>query len=169
MKKSGLMTTAKNLGEHYARQDPIPVNRGMKIRQSFKIREIRQVLIAAGFVTLDEQAEVLGLSRSTTWAVLRGDHKCSGLSAGVLSRMLLSSRIPSSVRTTILEYVAEKSVGLYGHPKQRLRRFNAQLKRNGISYVAHQTAHVAPMFRVQDKTRQDRTRRAAIATSANGR
>ena len=166
MKKSGLMTTAKNLGEHYARQGPIPVNRGVKIRQSFKIREIRQVLIAAGFATLDEQAEVLGLSRSTTWAVLKGDHKCSGLSAGVLSRMLLSPRIPSSVRTKIFEYVAEKSVGLYGHPKERLRRFNAQLKRKGISYVAHQTA---PMFNVQDKSRQDKTRRAAMATSANGR
>ena len=40
-----------------------------------KIRNICDALVAAGFETLDEQTEVLGLSRSTTWSILRGSHK----------------------------------------------------------------------------------------------
>ena len=102
-------------------------SRDLKTKQSLKIQELRHALAAAGFVALDEQAEVLGLSRSTTWAVLKGNHKCSGLSAGVISRMLSSPRLPSSVRRTILEYIEEKSAGSYGHSKERLSKFVAQL------------------------------------------
>jgi len=102
-------------------------SRDLKTKQSLKIQELGPVLVAAGIITLDEQAEVLGLSRSTTWAVLQGNHKCSGLSAGVVSRMLSSPRLPSSVRRTILEYIEEKSAGSYGHSKERLSKFVAQL------------------------------------------
>src|SRR6476620_2774539 len=62
------------------------ISRDLKTKQSLKIQELGPVLVAAVIITLDEQAEVLGLSRSTTWAVLQGNHKCSGLSAGVVSR-----------------------------------------------------------------------------------
>ena len=103
------------------------ISRDLKTKQSLKIQELRHALAAAGFVALDEQAEVLGLSRSTTWAVLKGNHKCSGLSAGVISRMLSSPRLPSSVRRTILEYFDEKAAGSYGHSKGQLRKFVAQL------------------------------------------
>jgi hypothetical protein len=41
----------------------------MRAGQSAKIREIRQALVDAGCLTLREQARVLRLSRSTTWAV----------------------------------------------------------------------------------------------------
>ena len=103
------------------------ISRDLKTKQSLKIQELGPVLVAAGIITLDEQAEVLGLSRSTTWAVLQGNHKCSGLSAGVVSRMLSSPRLPSSVRRTILEYFDEKAAGSYGHSKGQLRKFVAQL------------------------------------------
>jgi hypothetical protein len=59
-----------------------------------KIKNICDALVAAGFDTLDKQAEVLGLPRSTTWTILRGTHKKSGLSATLLTRMLKSLRLP---------------------------------------------------------------------------
>jgi hypothetical protein len=63
-----------------------------------KIRDICVALAAAGFDTIDKQAEVLGLPRSTTWTMLRGKHKKSGISATLLTRMLKSHRIPQAVR-----------------------------------------------------------------------
>ena len=54
-------------------------NREMKARQCAKIREIREALCAAGYVTLNKQADGLGLARSTAWTVLRAGHKASGL------------------------------------------------------------------------------------------
>jgi hypothetical protein len=50
----------------------------MKARQAAKIRQLGETLIATGFRRLDEQARVLGLSRSTTWTILNGNHKNSG-------------------------------------------------------------------------------------------
>ena len=87
----------------------------MKARQCAKIREIGEALCAAGYVTLDKQAEALGLGRSTAWTVLRADHKASGLTAAVLQRMLAAPKLPDAVRAKLLEYLAEKSAGLYGH------------------------------------------------------
>ena len=83
----------------------------LKARQSSKIRKIRQALVAAGFDTLTRQAAVLGLSRSTTWAVLRGNHKGSGLSTSVINRILRSQELPPTVRRIIEEYVQEKLFG----------------------------------------------------------
>jgi hypothetical protein len=73
--------------------------------------------------TLDQQADVLGLSRSTTWTVIRGIHKCSGLSATTINCMLDSSRLPLRVRLKVLEYIAEKMSGAYGDRKHRLKAF----------------------------------------------
>jgi hypothetical protein len=81
----------------------------------------------------------LGLCRSTAWFVLQADHKNSGLTATVVDRILAAPHLPQAVHDKILEYVAEKSAGLYGHcPKQR-RRFLGAL-----------SARVA---RVQNETR----------------
>ena len=55
-----------------------------KARQSNKIRELRLALRRAGLIGLDEQAQALGLPRSTTWKILKGGHKASGLSAMVI-------------------------------------------------------------------------------------
>jgi predicted DNA-binding transcriptional regulator AlpA len=56
--------------------------------QTTKIRELREALIGTGYVRLDDQASVLGLSRSTTWTIMHGKHKTAGLSASVVKRIL---------------------------------------------------------------------------------
>jgi len=99
----------------------------MKARQSSKIRELGEALIALGFLTLDQQAKALGLARSTTWTLLQANHKGSGLSATVINRMLTAPQLPPLVRATLLEYIDEKAAGLYGHSKLQLRRFSARL------------------------------------------
>jgi hypothetical protein len=98
----------------------------MKARQSTKIREIGEALAAAGFTALDEQSKVLGLCRSTTWTLLEGNHKSSGLSASIINRMMASPLLPPPVRAKILEYIAEKAAGHYGDNQIRLRRFMAR-------------------------------------------
>ena len=99
----------------------------MKKQQASKIREIGEALVAAGFRALDEQAEALGLSRSTTWTILKGNHKNSGLSAATINRILAAPHLPPIVRAKIHEYIEEKIVGLYGDSKTRLRKFTATL------------------------------------------
>jgi hypothetical protein len=99
----------------------------MKSRQSSKIREIGEALVAAGFCALDEQAKAIGLSRSTTWTILKGNYKKSGLSAATLNRILASPRLPPIVRAKIQEYIEEKTAGLYGDSKTRIRKFTATL------------------------------------------
>ena len=99
----------------------------LKSKQCAKIKEIRTALISLGYLSIDEQAAVLGLGRSTAWAVMKGNHKASGLSAAILSRMLAAPGLPDAVRVRILEYVNEKAAGLYGHSPSQRRQFAAQL------------------------------------------
>jgi hypothetical protein len=91
--------------------------------QSAKIKEVGEALVATGYDSLDNQATVLGLSRSTTWTILRGRHKNYGLSASVIKRMLAQPQLPVLVRDKIYEYVDRKAAGMYGHNAQQLRRF----------------------------------------------
>src|SRR5437016_9750609 len=51
-------------------QRPLPLTARMKARQFSKIRELVEAVKSAGFLTLDEQAKALGLSRSTAWTRL---------------------------------------------------------------------------------------------------
>jgi hypothetical protein len=104
----------------------------MKARQRSKIKEIGDALVTAGLLTLDAQANMLGLCRSTTWSVLQANYKTSGLSATIINRMLAAPRLDPIVRAKILEYVEEKTAGLYGDSKTRLRRFTASLSINGV-------------------------------------
>jgi predicted DNA-binding transcriptional regulator AlpA len=99
-----------------------------KTRQTSRIRELGAALAADGLVTLDERARALGLSRSTAWAVLKANHKASGLAAGTINQMLSSPELPPHVRVTILTYVEEKLAGLYGHNKEQLSRFAAGVR-----------------------------------------
>jgi hypothetical protein len=98
----------------------------MKARQSAKIRQLGQALIAAGLRTLDAQADALGLPRSTAWTIVKTRHKTSGLSAGSIERML-GSKLPPRARATIVEYVEEKSFGLYGGSRRQQQRFAVRL------------------------------------------
>ena len=98
-----------------------------KALQCAKIREIGAALMSAGIVALDQQADALGLCRSTTWVILQAEHKNSGLSATVVNRMLASPRLPGPVRAKVIEYARDKLAGRYGHSKAQLRRFADQV------------------------------------------
>jgi len=106
-----------------AREAPTAATADAKARQSSKIRELRIALRGAGVIRLDEQPRALGLPRSTTWKILKRD-KASGLSAMVINWMLSAPRLPPIVRTKILEYVREKTDGVYGHGKRQLLKFS---------------------------------------------
>ena len=50
-------------------------NRQAKAKQASKLEEIRAALMAAGFDTTAKQAAVLGVGRSTAWALLNLDKR----------------------------------------------------------------------------------------------
>jgi hypothetical protein len=103
----------------------------VKTRQASKIREIGEALITAGFVSLDAQAKVFELPRSTAWTILSTKHKGTGISARTICRMLSSKRLPPFVRAKIMEYAEERAAGIYGGTKTQNRRFASKLKLNG--------------------------------------
>jgi hypothetical protein len=75
----------------------------LKMRQTAKMREIGEALVAAGYDNLDSQAAALGLSRSTMWTIIKATHKSSGFSGKTLKRMLSApgsspSRTPKDFR-----------------------------------------------------------------------
>jgi hypothetical protein len=109
----------------------------VKERQSSKIMELSDALIAAGFVSLDEQATALGLSRSTTWTILKARHKNYGLSGAVINRILQRPGLHRSVRAKLIEYVQEKASGFYGHNKTQLHRFRQRLSVRAITAPVH--------------------------------
>ena len=109
------------------RISPVSVRMKEKARQSSKIRELAETVEAAGFLTLDQQARVLGVPRSTAWTIRRASHKASGLSASIINRMLAAPKLPLLVRAKILEYVEEKAAGLYGGDRTQRRRFTDRL------------------------------------------
>jgi hypothetical protein len=98
-------------------------------RQAAKIAEIRRELASAGYNTVREQAEVLGLRRSTAWAVLRTNSEKLGISSATIKRMLASPHLPLTVRKVIREYVRERLLGRYGHPRSSIRAFRRKLKK----------------------------------------
>jgi hypothetical protein len=99
----------------------------LKSRQANKIREISEALVSSGFRTLAAQSRVLGLRRSTTWTILRGNHKSSGLSAKIIGRILTASDLPPRVRAKVLEYVEDKASGRFGHSAKLRRKFISAL------------------------------------------
>ena len=110
-----------------SKPSPATVLAAMKVRQASKIKELGDALVLAGFVTLDDQAEALGLCRSTTWTILKGNHKTSGLSPTIINRILAAPQLPPMARTKLLDYIGEKSAGLYGGSRSQLRRFASRL------------------------------------------
>jgi len=122
MKKQSVSLPSRTMSQ------PTSSTGAMKARQSAKIAELRKILEQAGYHSLSEQAVVLGLSRSTTWALLKANHKASGVSGSIIKRMLRSSALPLAVGQWIDEYVREKLAGKYGHRRNRLRIFKAQVE-----------------------------------------
>ena len=125
----------------------------MKARQSAKIREIADALISAGFITLDEQADILGVCRSTAWTLLKSTHKGSGLSAKVISRVLTVRQLPPLVRRKVLEYVEEKASGHYGHSAKLRRKFITALSSRHIEMARGATV-ATPASRARRVTNQ---------------
>ena len=100
----------------------------LKVRQCEKLAELRAALLAGGFDTTAKQAVALGLSRSSAWKILKGDHKHSGLSASTINRMLASPDLPPDARKIIDEYVWGKLQGAYGHQAKCLKDFRSKLR-----------------------------------------
>jgi len=107
----------------------------MKAKQCRKLAELKTALLACGFKSVDDQAAVLGLCRSSAWKVLKSDHKHSGLSAASINRMLASLNLPLEVRNIIHAYVDEKLRGAYGHGATPLKRFRSKLQYQSIRLV----------------------------------
>ncbi len=123
----------------------------IKARQSAKIRQLAEAADLIGLQTLDEQAEAFGIPRSTAWTIRNGGHKASGLSVSIIDRMLSAPKLPPSVRTTLLEYIAEKTSGLYGGKRIRWRSSPVSWRRTASDEVpgsqidrAPSQAHSAP-------------------------
>lgn len=76
---------------------------------------ISEALIASGYTSLDEQAEALGLHRSTTWTIVKKKHKLGRLSTKTIDRILTNPETPAAVRTVVQHYAVQKS-------KRKLRR-----------------------------------------------
>jgi hypothetical protein len=84
-------------------------------------------LVSARCNTVAKQAAVLGVSRSTAWALLNLD-KRAGPSAIVIKRILSSPNLPPPVRRKVEEYVGDKIAGLYGHSEQSKRAFRNKVQ-----------------------------------------
>jgi hypothetical protein len=104
-----------------------PPNLGAKAKQASKLAEIRKALVAAGYNSAAEQADVLGVSRSTAWAFLNRN-KRAGPSSVVIKRILSSPTLPQTARLKVEEYIFEKIAGLYGHTDVRRRWFCDQIE-----------------------------------------
>jgi hypothetical protein len=118
--------------------EQVLTERELKARQSSKIREIGEALITAGFVSLNAQAKVFGLPRSTAWTILSAKHKGTGLCARIICRMLSSGELPVLVRAKIMEYAAEKAAGIYGGTQRQRRGFTAKLTLRGLPFTSSQ-------------------------------
>jgi hypothetical protein len=132
------MLPMKRRGKDSSLEGCEPVSAQMKVRQSCKLRELGDALLSAGFLTLDAQANALGLARRTTWTILTGSHKASGLSASTINRMLAAPQLPPLARSKIREYVEEKAAGLYGGNSAQRHNFVARLSISGAGHAAHE-------------------------------
>jgi hypothetical protein len=119
--------SGRTAGDGKGKRMRLEGSQGLKERQSSKIKELSDALVAAGFLSLDGQATALGLSRSTTWTILKAKHKNYGLSGALINRILQRPGLDRRVRAKIIEYVQEKASGYYGHNKAQLRRFRGRL------------------------------------------
>ena len=107
-----------------------------KARQTAKLAEIHEALVAAGCDTTVKQAAVLGIGRSTAWVLLNRD-KRAGPSAKVIKRILSSPQVPMSVRQKIEQYIEEKVSGLYGHSETARRSFWQPISAPVMGYRCH--------------------------------
>ena len=77
-----------------------------------KIQDISDALTSAGYLSLNAQAEALGVCRSTAWTIVRAKHKLDRLSAKTTNQMLSNPSLPATVRSLVEKYVLERSDNL---------------------------------------------------------
>jgi hypothetical protein len=89
---------------------------GRAARRNYAVRlqDISEALVACGYTRLDRQAKALGISRSTTWTIIKTKHKLGRLSTKTTKRILANPNTPPPVRTVIQQYLAERSDTLLG-------------------------------------------------------
>ena len=117
-----------------------------KARQTAKLAEIRDALLAAGCETTAKQAKALGVGRSTAWALLNHD-KRAGPQPSMIKRILASPNLPPPARRKVEEYVEEKTTGLYGHVKATTRRLRSQFHIRTTPKIIPEPSFVPPIGR----------------------
>jgi hypothetical protein len=92
----------------------------MPPKHTVGLQHISEALIASGYTKLDAQSKALGLHRSTAWTIVNARHKLDRLSTKTTKRILANPELPSSVRSVMQKYLAERSDAL----ARRTRRLN---------------------------------------------
>jgi hypothetical protein len=75
-----------------------------KLRQAAKIRELEKVLLTLGYKSAGQRAAVLGLKRSTIWAIFNAEHTRGGLSSNTVEQVFVSQAAPKELIQVIEEY-----------------------------------------------------------------
>jgi hypothetical protein len=79
------------------------------------LAEIRKALVESGHTSLDDQARVLGLARTTAWTVITCQHKLGRLQLNTTMKILANPHLPPAVRAAVETY----SASLHAHQKPR--------------------------------------------------
>ena len=79
-------------------------------KHTTNIQHIVGALLAAGYTSLDAQAQALGVHRATAWTIIRKKHKLDRLNTNTTNRMLRNPDLPQCVRAVVEQYVAERPV-----------------------------------------------------------
>jgi len=72
------------------------------------VQPLVNALLAAGYGSLDQQANALGIHRSTAWTIIKNKHKLGCLNQATVSRILTNSGTPQSVRLLVEHYLNER-------------------------------------------------------------
>jgi hypothetical protein len=78
------------------------------VRRRTSIQQVVNALVAAGHVSLDEQAKALGVHRNTAWTIVKNKHKLARLLAKTTSRILANPETPPTLRAVVLRYLTER-------------------------------------------------------------
>jgi hypothetical protein len=118
-----------------------------KLRQAAKIKELEKVLLTLGYKSAGQRAAVLGLKRSTVWAIFHAEHTRGGLSSNIVKQMLAAKAAPKELKQVVAEYVRGKLSGAYGHNHSELKRFRirAGLPGDTIDPATTDRIPLAPM------------------------
>jgi hypothetical protein len=117
------LSRAKDDARSRAKDDARARRQQGKLRQASKIRELEKVLLTLGYKSAGQRAAVLGLKRSTVWAIFNAEHTRGGLSSNTVKQLLAAEAAPKELTQVVAEYVREKLSGAYGHTHSALKRF----------------------------------------------